>query len=385
MLNRAVLCFLFLSMAGCDDTVKPVAKPVDGGQILRKVMGSIDQDHPGRGLADYPSDEPVDVSKSYALVLLGAIEEARSKNLKEVNVLGVKSGNWLVENSDANSDGIIGWGVPVAWDAYGDGSINPENTEYSISTAIVVDALLGWIEYVDDATRAEVLVLVESALEPYLSESMRTPAGMLPYSLMVGDRKYDTFNSAVYLAGQMQRFAVITPRPELKEALESAADSTMLALINHKKVAEDSGSWYWNYSIQEDNPNDLPHAGYIIEGVLTYIDNQGRLASSFDRNNIFQHLNDFLGGDGKVRGWPVFRPDITTAPRLYDLSIASQLMCRFSSREAGNFFLSSVSDYEAPEGGYLKYPYSTEANRQVAEYESYLYRALLACGFSYND
>jgi hypothetical protein len=372
-------------MAGCDDTVKPVAKPVDGGQILRKVMGSIDQDHPGRGLADYPSDEPVDVSKSYALVLLGAIEEARSKNLKEVNALGVKSGNWLVENSDANSDGVIGWGVPVAWDAYGDGSINPENTEYSISTAIVVDALLGWIEYVDDATRAEVLVLVESALEPYLSESMRTPAGMLPYSLMVGDRKYDTFNSAVYLAGQMQRFAVITPRPELKEALESAADSTMLALINHKKVAEDSGSWYWNYSIQEDNPNDLPHAGYIIEGVLTYIDNRGKLASSFDRDSIFQHLNDFFGEDGKIRGWPVFRPDITTAPRLYDLSIASQLMCRFSSREAGNFFLSSVSAYEAPEGGYLKYPYSTEANRQVAEYESYLYRALLACGFSYND
>lgn len=385
MLRRTLFFFLFLSIAGCDDTVKPVAKPVDGGQILRKVMGSIDQDHPGRGLADYPSDEPVDVSKSYALVLLGAIEEARGKNLKEVNALGVKAGNWLMENSDANSDGIIGWGVPIAWDAYGDGSINPENTEYSISTAITVDALLGWIEYVDDETRAEVLGLVESALEPYLPESMRTPAGMLPYSLMVGDRKYDTFNSAVYLAGQMQRFAVITPHPELKEALELAADSTMSALISNKKIAEDSGSWYWNYSIQEDNPNDLPHAGYIIEGVLTYIDNQGRLAPNFDRNNIFQHLMDFFGEDGEVRGWPAFRPDITTAPRLYDLSIAAQLMCRFSGRDAGNFFLSAVEGYEAPEGGYLKYPYGTEANRQVAEYESYLYRALLACGFSYDE
>jgi len=344
-------------------------------------MLSIDNDHPGRGLADYPSDEPADVPKSYALILLGAVDEARKKKLLEVNELGIKAGNWLIENSDANGNGIFGWGVPIAWDAYGDGSVNPENTEYSISTAISIDALLGWSEHVDAKKKAEILVLVENALRPYLSESMRTPAGLLPYSLLVNDRKYDTFNSAVYLAGQMQRFAGITSSAILKEELQSSADSTMLALLRNKKIAEVSGSWYWNYSIQEEIPNDLPHAGYIIEGVLVYIENQGRLTSDFDQKKIFQHLMDFFGGGDTVRGWPVFRPDINTAARLYDLSIASQLMCRFKTLEAGNLFLAAVERYEAPDGGYLKYPRGTGSNKKVAEYESYLYRALKACGY----
>lgn len=361
-----------------------VAKPVDGDQILHKVMLSIDLEHPGRGMADYPSDEPADVPKSYAMILLGAIEEAREKHLKEVNELGKKAGDWLLENADANQNGIIGWGVPIAWDAYGDGSVNPENTEYSISTAIAVDALLGWSAYVDEQKAAKILRLVEQALEPYLSESMRTPSGLLPYSLLAQDRVYDTFNSAVYLAGQMQRFSTFTQSVELKKKLQSAADATMVALIDNRKLAQDSGSWYWNYSIQEENPNDLPHAGYIVEGVLTYIDSQGRVGSSFDRQKVFQHLMDFFGVDGKVRGWPAFRPDIVTDARLYDLSIAAQLMCRFKDHPSGDLFLRYVERYESPEGGYLKYPDGTDGNRKVAEYESYLYRALKACGFGGN-
>lgn len=386
MKKHIAFYFLFLTLTACGESVvKPVAKPVDGDKILLKVVASIDPDHPGRGLADYPSDEPADVPKSYALILLGAVEEAKEQKRQGINEFGSKAGKWLIENADANGDGVIGWGVPIAWDAYGDGSVNPENTEYSISTAIAVDALLGWVDYVDDKQKQEMLALVERALQPYLSTSMRTPAGLLPYSLLAQDRKYDTFNSAVYLAGQMQRYAEITKDPELRDELRSAADATMAALIKNKKIAPDSGSWYWNYSIQEENPNDLPHAGYVIEGVVTYIENNGRLASSFNKDKVFNHLMDFFGADGKVRGWPAFRPEIMTPARLYDLSIASQLMCRFKDPMSGNLFLGEVERYASPAGGYLKYPDGMKANRQVAEYEAYLYRALFACGFNVDE
>lgn len=386
-MKKHIACyFLVLALAACGKPiVKPVAKPVDGDKILSMVVAGIDHDHPGRGLADYPSDEAADVPKSYALVLLGAVEEARVDKRQNINELGRKAGEWLIENSDANGDGVIGWGVPVAWDAYGDGSINPENTEYAISTAIAVDALLGWADYVNDEQRAEIHSLIERALQPYLSANMRTPAGMLPYSLLVQDRKYDTFNSAVYLAGQMQRYAEVTRRPELRDELTSAADATMGALIQNKKISSDSGSWYWNYSIQEINPNDLPHAGYIIEGVLTYIEHKGRLSSNFDKDKVFSHLMDFFGADGKVRGWPAFRPEITTPARLYDLSIAAQLMCRFQDHMSGNLFLGEVERYVSPSGGYLKYPADMQGNKRVAEYESYLYRALIECGFKINE
>lgn len=379
-MKKSIFLLCMLLIAACSKS-PPINKSVDGNQLMSQVLESIDFDHPGRGLADYPSDDLVDVPKSYALILLGSIDEAKSKKIKSINDLGFKAGEWLMENSDVNQNGIIGWGVPVAWDAYGDGSINPENTEYSISTAIVVDALLGWADYVSEDKKKEIFSLVEKSLMPYLSESMRTPAGLLPYSLLVQDRKYDTFNSAVYLAGQLQRFSKKTNSIELKKSLESSADATMLALLHNKKIFEKNGSWYWNYSIQENNPNDLPHAGYIVEGILVYMENQGRFSKEFDREKVFDHLMDFFDKSGKVRGWPVFRPDIPTLARLYDLSIASQLMCRFTESGNGNVFLGDVALYKSPEGGFLKYPYGQADNKKVAEYESYLYRALNACGF----
>ncbi|PKM27013.1 MAG: hypothetical protein CVV09_03220 [Gammaproteobacteria bacterium HGW-Gammaproteobacteria-13] len=180
----------------------------------------------------------------------------------------------------------------------------------------------------------------------------------------------------------MQRYSNIVQDAELKESLAAAADSTMLALLNSKKVFSESGSWYWNYSIQENNPNDLPHAGYIVEGVLTYVENNGRLSQAFDKGKIFNHLMDFFDVDGSLRGWPIFRPEIKTPPRLYDLSIAAQLMCRFKDRAAADLFLGVVGQYAKPAGGYLKYPRTVKENRQVAEYESYLYRALMSCGIN---
>lgn len=378
-----LLSFLLLALTACDseEKVELTAKLVKGDEILENLLSSIDHDHPGRGLADYPSDMPADVPKSYAMILLGAEAEAKWKKLNSINDLGTKAGDWLIENSDANNDGIIGWGVPIAWDAYGDGSVNPENTEYSVSTAIVVDALIGWLDYVDGEKKAKIIDLIDKSLEPYLSDSMRTPAGLLPYSLLVHDRKYDTFNSAVYLAGQMQRYSEIVKRPEQQVALRSAADATMAALIQNKKISPETGSWYWNYSIQENSPNDLPHAGYVVEGVITYIENNGRLSSQFDKDKVFKHLMDFFERDGTVRGWPAFRPEIKTSPRLYDLSIATQLMCRFKDQASGTLFLGEVENYALPEGGgYLKYPRGTAENRQVAEYEAYLYRALMSCG-----
>lgn len=78
---KYILISLIISLTGCTPSL-PDAKPVDGNHILKKVVNGIDFDNPGRGLADYPSDEAVDVPKSYALILLGAIEEAKAEHLK---------------------------------------------------------------------------------------------------------------------------------------------------------------------------------------------------------------------------------------------------------------------------------------------------------------
>ncbi len=377
-MRRVVFLSAILGLSGC--FVNP--EPPDPAQEIAHIESRLDAQYPARGLADYPSGEAVDVPKGYAMILLAEIDRARSSGAETVSEIGANAGQWLLQHDDENQNGIIGWGVPVAWDAYGDGSINPKDTEYTISTAIAVDALLSWLEFVDVGLHARILNTVEQSLEPYLDESMRTPAGLLPYSLMLSDRKYDTFNPAAYLAGQLQRFSYLASTPEKTARMREAADQTIQVLLQNKLVNPATGSWYWNYSIQEDVPNDLPHAGYIIEGFLVYMDNHGRLSGEVDRSAVTAHIFDFLRKNGKdVRAWPSFRPDIKTRPRLYDVSIGLQLACRYASmRPMKTALFNQLPNYKTRNGFYLKYPVTQRNdNPVVAEYEAYLLRALSAC------
>lgn len=377
-IGQTILLAAALGLSGC--FVNP--QNPDPVQEIARLESKLDVQYPARGLADYPSSEIVDVPKGYAMVLLAEIDKARSSGAATVSEIGINAGQWLLQHDDENQNGIIGWGVPVAWDAYGDGSINPKDTEYTISTAIAVDALLSWLDFSDADLRAKILDVVERSLEPYLNSSMRTPAGLLPYSLMVSDRRYDTFNPAAYLAGQMQRFSHLASTPEKSVEMRAAADQTIQVLLQNKMVNIATGSWYWNYSIQENVPNDLPHAGYIIEGILVYMDYGGRLADDLNRSAVMAHLSDFLEKNHKdVRAWPNFRPDIKTRPRLYDISIGLQLACRYVPMQSmKDILLSQLPNYKMKNGNYLKYPLTQEKdNFVVAEYEAYLLRALSAC------
>lgn len=377
-MKRVVALTAVLGLSGC--FVNP--KPPDPAQEIARMESRLDVQYPARGLADYPSDEAVDVPKGYAMILLAEIDRARSSGASTISEIGFNAGQWLLQHDDENQDGTIGWGVPVAWDAYGDGSVNPKDTEYTISTAIAVDALLSWLDFSDTSLHARILNTVEQSLEPYLDGSMRTPAGLLPYSLMPSDRKYDTFNPAAYLAGQLQRFSYLASTLEKAARMREAADQTIQVLLQNKIVNSTTGSWYWNYSIQEDVPNDLPHAGYIIEGILVYMDHHGRLADDVERSAVTAHLSDFLEKNGKdVRAWPNVRPDIKTRPRLYDIGIGLQLACRYAAmRPMKAALFNQLPNYRTRNGSYLKYPVTQQRdNFVVAEYEAYLLRALSAC------
>lgn len=50
--------------------------------------------------------------------------------------------DWLIAHCDDDHAGEPGWGLPDAWDAFGDGKVNPANQPYRITTALVAEALL---------------------------------------------------------------------------------------------------------------------------------------------------------------------------------------------------------------------------------------------------
>lgn len=349
---------------------------------LRQLYARFDPVNPGRGVLDYPGNPVGDVAKSYAMIVLGELARERSGRLPELPSMLETAGYWLLENPNVDDAGHRGWGLPVAWDAYGDSTENPANSIYSISTAIVIDALLSWSEARTDAPHRRINEAVQNALDAFV-EAPATPDGLLPYSLQPADREYDTFNSATYLAGQLQRFSQLTG----DQSYSRAADQTMQSLLRNHKIS-DRGNWYWTYSIQEATSNDLPHATYIITGILDYARHGGRLVGEFDLEAVKGLMGEYVTtsffAGTQVRSWPSFETTIKLPARSYDLGIAMALACRTAAHsDLREVLVDFVDRYRTP-AGFLKYPSDALDVEPliINEYEAYLWFGLMECAAS---
>lgn len=146
------------------------------------LIALFDESHPGRGLQDYSGSNNDDYAKSYAVFLSAEVNRAMVVKPFHLSDAAINAGNWLIENKDLNENNIVGWELPVAWDAYNDGTTNPAGTEYTITSAIVIDALLDWYENDPAAPKAKILQTVRSAIEPFIDGSFQTKSGFIPYS-----------------------------------------------------------------------------------------------------------------------------------------------------------------------------------------------------------
>lgn len=348
--------------------------------LLTEVHARFDPEHPGRGVTDYPGATVGDIPKSYAMIVLADLERRRHGIRSDLPDLVEPAGRWLLDHATEAEDGAVGWGLPVAWDAYGEGSENPAGTIYSISTGIAADALLSWLEADPEAPAEEILQTVGTALDNFAG-APRTPDGLIPYSLEAADRPYDTFNSAAYVAGQMQRFAAYADSA-LARRLTGAADATVDSLVRNHRTSRD-GHWYWRYSLQETNANDMPHASYIVDGLRTYVREGGALADEVDLPRALGHLEEFVDDAGRPRAWPALQDDIDRPPRLYDVGMALSLACSEPTLAGvADTLLPTIDGYRAPDGsGFLKFPVGTPDQDAlvVNEYEAYLWRGLVAC------
>jgi hypothetical protein len=342
------------------------------------IYNSLDAEFPGRDPADSQGDSGMDIPNTYATILLAEVNRRRKNLLPEQSNLAFVAGEWLLRNSDLNGDGVIGWGRPNSWDAFSDGSINSAHTEYSISTGLVVQALLDWMDCFDDAPRGEILAVITSALRPYTHKENLTPTRMIPYSLQMSDRGYDVFNSAAYLAGQMQRFSRITTDVSFAQLLQKTADQTMMQILVQARHSSDSGSWYWNYFTGKPKKNDLVHAAFTVEGILSYIENGGNLKNEFDVDLIIQYFHEFYDYDSSQF---MAHTEFNKGPaRISGIGMLMRLTSKIPQlRFLQKPLLDTLPNYCTTEGRYAKYPIAfQEPPEIVKDYEAYLYAGLIS-------
>ncbi len=350
MIKRIALFFLLLlsSYFLFTSIVKEEgnAVTVDEYSIIKQSLNVV---KPGFGVSDYGDFDVVDIPKAYAMVLSAELMKSKQSAGDYDLQMAANAGNWLLNNSDLNNDGVVGWGVPVAWDAFGDKSINSADTEYTIATAIVINSLLDWVELAPSlAPKRQILEIVKKAIQPYLKNNIFSSSGLYNYSLRIEDRKYNCFNAAIYMAGQMQRFTTFVSDTDLRNEIKVSVDRVMSAALKNKKIDGDGG-WYWAYSMEEnETPNDLAHAGYIIEGIMQYLSNKGTLSSLFDKTAILKHLDFFSNKDGS--SWyfyPSFFGEKTISPRTYGLGMLLHTLSKYvlnKERERG--LIKFISKYK---------------------------------------
>lgn len=329
------------------------------------LVSKFNVEFPGRGVVDYPPFSEGDIPKSYAMVLSSELIRAKATKTP-LSQIGLVSGGWLLQNVVKGVHS--GWGLPVEWDAFGDGSVNSTLTIYTITTAIVIEALLNWYEFDDGAPKEKILQLVSFVLNPFVKDKINSISGLYAYSNAPNDAKYDCFNPAGYLLGQMQRFAKITGKMEYA----NSADKNVKIFIEHKKISL-SGAWYWNYSVTENNPNDLPHATYIYLGLKEYVKRGGTLSSQIDLKKIEDHFTEFRNFWSGWHAWPFFQKmDLNPKPRLYDLGIALFAFSTAGDKRLNKYaeeLYSLSSDYRGDDG---LYKYRPDVDRIINEYNAYL-------------
>jgi len=250
------------------------------------VLDSLNKLRPGFGL-ETNGKGPMDLPMAYGLV---ASASAMRKDVQTARL----AANWLVENPA--SECKPGWGLGWAYDAFRDGSINPADTVYGITTALAVDGLIRTYKLVDDK---RFLTFAVKALEYYVNYiNLRGTSLTFWYSDQLQDKLYNAYNVTSMLMGQYATVGCLTGNNDFLKIAEGA--------LNNLKtnVKEEQNYCYWHYAggIKRVSPNCLVHASYIVYGLWKYV-------SSMKRSyNLLEQAGKYLDGFVTDSGVLEFHP-----------------------------------------------------------------------------
>ncbi len=154
---------------------------------------------------------------TYALLLTAESLHYRSAPSDEGRRRVRNTTGWLISNSDLDSDGKPGWGLPDPWDAFGDGTTNPANQPYTITTGMVLLALMDSVSlpnFWNDSERDVIRTLMRQAALRQVQEVFTDTAtgGYFWYSTNVNDAKFVT-NVSAFMSGTLAR--LLREEPEL--------------------------------------------------------------------------------------------------------------------------------------------------------------------------
>jgi hypothetical protein len=171
-----------------------------------------------------------------------------------------------------DGDVAFGFGLSFAWDAFGDNSVNPSQTEYAISNALVIMGLLEVLESKSFSIhcRNSVKKIIYRTIMHQVNHAFHDEGndqGFFWYSYQLDDAKYVPNVNAMSVAvfyDAISRFPEIfkTETQVINEVLDKSFNKLVKTFRSTKHGP------FWNYyATNFRNSNDLVHHSYIIYSI----------------------------------------------------------------------------------------------------------------------
>jgi hypothetical protein len=298
--------------------------------LATSALAPFDQAHPGRGLDAYHK-EPADHAMAYALFALATAEMRDAERAKV-------AADWLVAHSRQSKG--VGWGLDFSYDAFNDGSKNPADTIYGITTGLAVRALL---DVHAIAPNEGYIRTAQAALEGYASLFIPSEhGGYFPYSFEPGDRK-DVHNVNAILAAQYARLGQMQDNVAFREIGEKLARHIWAHRV------EGQGEVWWPYGENSKRPNDAVHAAYIVDGLRDVARLEVDLAPAV------RHLASFIR-NGAIYDHPAV-PNVTeralkVPARLWGVGMLLFVLADAGDQQSVQAILKSLPSYQIEPGVY---------------------------------
>lgn len=284
---------------------------VNSDQMYRSLLNMFPLDKQGYSLEPSKPAGPFEQPMTYGLILSSeSIHYRGCPNLESKE--RVKNAiKWIIGHSDEDKDGNAGWGLPQAWDAFSDGTINPENHPYSITTSIVIEGLLDSLTIDNFWTKNEEKEIKELIREVTLfwldniyigDENL----GYIGYSPEKTDMQNCPNISGMFLSHLVK---TITRHGDIfnesdREFVIQRMHAIANMLINEVNLEEGLPYWqYIEYEKTDISPNDLIHHIYTLWGIEEYRAHFNNIEIPFTLDNSLASVNKFIKDD-RIYAYP---------------------------------------------------------------------------------
>ena len=296
---------------------------------------------------------------TYALVLMAEVARLTHQPTEDGQRRVRSAVAWLVRHSDLDADGLPGWGLPHAWDAFGDGrgaagATNPAHFPYTITTAFAIAALAdAWpVDLWTPAERRNIAGVVGAAIRRWCAHVFTKghQGGFFWYSPFEGDAHFCPNVSAMMLGAvrvAAERFASGASWAA-DASIRERTDEAATAIVTNAQWHDDGPFWNYAEAVPRLRPNDAVHHAYVIWGMEAYRDGGGTVEIPWTTRQGVNTLSWFAADGVPVEfpAWlPVTNPARPTAPmRLWGAGMILAVLARYGSRDSTRAWLATVRD-----------------------------------------